>query len=485
MTWPDRVTDTYRLSILDPTQTVHEQRTYDAATGATLTTSITGLTGIPAAAQTRTNTTALYGTESAVFNPYSSGQPAWYALAQPAGRVKSVDGPRSDVTDTTYFIYYPFDATTVPNAADRGQLAATKNAGGHITRYENYDVFGHATRVIDGNGVVTESSYDVLGRLTTITLKGIVGCDTNVDVLCSTDLSTSRAYYNTTGPVKSVTTPIGGYTEYSYDGKGRLETTKRGTAANALTEQIALQYDTSTGRKSEERILGYANGSWSEKSARKFEYTADGKLKRVFYTPFQTPITTGSYDETVFAPNGDVSGIKDARHSTPNQTYSYDAAGRIESVSQLTKLSTSNWSTTSYTYYVDGNVKTVTDPNGNVTTYTADDFGQTIRTVSAVSGTSSSVYDVAGNLITSTDANAASTSRTFDALNRLLTSTATHGSDSEAISWSYDTAGAGAFRTGRIPSMTDPTGTTTYSYDRRGLLRQESRSGGGTVTKYG
>ena len=58
-----------------------------------------------------------------------------------------------------------------------------KNAAGHITRYENYDVFGNATRVIDPNGVAVERTFDPLGRLVTSTTKGVVGCNTADDPL--------------------------------------------------------------------------------------------------------------------------------------------------------------------------------------------------------------------------------------------------------------------------------------------------------------
>src|SRR5207244_13102637 len=92
------------------------------------------------------------------FDPGGSFSSAWLTLPQPSGLPKSIDGPRTDIVDITSLVYYPVDAS-VP-AMLRGRLAATKNAAGHITRFESYDGVGHATRMVDPNGVATESSFD-------------------------------------------------------------------------------------------------------------------------------------------------------------------------------------------------------------------------------------------------------------------------------------------------------------------------------------
>jgi RHS repeat-associated protein len=143
--------------------------------------------------------------------------------------------------------------------------------------------------------------------------------------------------------------------------------------------------------------------------------------------------------------------------------------------------------TTSYTYDVQDNLASVTDPNGNVTTYDYDDFGRMIRQVSSVTGTTTYGYDAAGNLTSSVDANGAATTRSYDAVNRVTLASATKGGSTETTTWVYDDPTANSYRRGRLSSMTDPTGTTTYSYDRRGLLRQESRTieGATYVTSFG
>jgi YD repeat-containing protein len=230
--WPEIATVTTTTSVLVPSQVRTVAVELDAGTGAITQQVTTGETGNPAQSVQYTTTTALYdGTEGAAFNPGGAFNAAWMTLAQPAGIRKSSDGPRADVADTTTWVYYPIDAA-VP-AIWRGRLAAVRNAGGHITRFENYDVFGNAARVIDPNGVATESTFDGAGRLLTSTLKAVAGCDTTADPLCATDILTSRTYQPALGPLASTTTPRGGITTYEYDGRGRTAATTRQVSAAA------------------------------------------------------------------------------------------------------------------------------------------------------------------------------------------------------------------------------------------------------------
>jgi RHS repeat-associated protein len=136
---------------------------------------------------------------------------------------------------------------------------------------------------------------------------------------------------------------------------------------------------------------------------------------------------------------------------------------------------------TRYAYDVQGNLTSVTDPNGNVTSYAYDDFGRMQRQTSLVSGVAIYTYDVAGNVLTTTDANGGTTTRTYDTLNRVLSSVATRGAATETVSWTYDDAAAGNFGIGQMATMTDPTGSTVYRYERRGLLQSEAKAIAGST----
>ena len=466
--WSDRPTSIITDSVLAPGQPVVETLAYDPVTGTVTTHSTTGYTGSPAAAHQRTTTTAPYnGSEGAAFDPGSVFSPGWLSLPQPAGLRKSVDGPRTDVSDVTSWVYYPIDAS-VP-ALLRGHIAATRNAAGHVTQFASYDVFGNATRVVDPNGVATESTYDSLGRLLTSTLKGVAGCDTTADPLCATDVTTTRIYTPLAGPLATEQRPNGGVTVYTYDNRGRTATISRGPSASSLVERITYSYDPASGNRSSEVTATFENGSWVTKRSESYTYNSDALLSSVVH-PDSSNVTYA------YGPDGILASVKDENHTSPNTSYTYDPAARLASVLQTLSTAAGGQITTRYAYDVQGHLTSVTDPNGNITTYVYDDFGQMLQQNSPVSGTTTYAYDDAGNLVSTTDANNATTTRTYDALNRVTSASSTGPSGTELVTTTYDDSTAGSFGIGRVASMSDPTGSTTCAYERRGLLRREMKT---------
>src|SRR5262249_52395372 len=69
-----------------------------------------------------------------------------------------------------------------------------------------------------------------------------------------------------------------------------------------------------------------------------------------------------------------------------------------------------------------------------------------------------------------------------DASNRLLTSTfQLAGTATETVTYAYDASSPGNYGKGRLSQMTDPSGSTTYTYERRGLTKSEVRNLLGTT----
>ena len=120
---------------------------------------------------------------------------------------------------------------------------------------------------------------------------------------------------------------------------------------------------------------------------------------------------------------------------------------------------------TLYSYDSAGHLTSVTDPNGNVTTYVVDDFGQTISTTSPVTGTTTATFDLAGNLLTRTNAASAVETRSYDLLGRLTSRNWTGGPSS---AWSYDSTTDGNLGKGRATESFSDSVTETLFYDRRG-----------------
>jgi RHS repeat-associated protein len=100
---------------------------------------------------------------------------------------------------------------------------------------------------------------------------------------------------------------------------------------------------------------------------------------------------------------------------------------------------------------------------------------------SPYTGVSTYVEDPAGNVTSRTDANGATTTMVYDALNRRTSAVSTRsGYTTETCSWAYDSTTAGNYGIGRLASVTDPTGSTTYTYERRGLRASQVQTVGST-----
>src|ERR1041385_5299445 len=364
------------------------------------------------------------------------------------------------------FVYYPID-NAVPGPW-RGHLAAVRNALGQIARYQDYDVFGHATTAIDPNGVTTRAAFDVLGRPLSSTIAAVSGCDTAADPLCATDLTATRSFASVGGPLASEQRPAGNATSYVYDSRGRVQTLTRGTASTG-DERIETTYDLTTGKKSSETLRAFQNNAWVTTKTESYAYTSDGHLSSVTHADNTKQLYT-------YLPDGTLASVQDENHATPNTVYDYDPAGRLSTVTQTLATASGGQIVTRYAYDTQGNLTSVTDPNGNVTTYVYDDFRRMRRQTSPVSGVTTYTYDAAGNVLTTTDANGATTTRTYDALNRVLSAVSARNSSSETVSWTYDDGTTGNFGIGRLATLTDPTGSTVYRYERRGLLRSEAKT---------
>jgi RHS repeat-associated protein len=500
--WPEKPTRIATPSVSAPGSHRRAEVAYHPITGVVIATNDVGFVGTEP--NQRGSLTTLYdarsnpegeggGGLSPAFEPGGTFLAEWLVLPQPALLTKSVDGPRVDAEDVTSFVYYPIH-DSVP-ALLRGRLAAQRNAAGHITRFESYDVFGNVTRTVDPNGVATETTSDILGRPATATIKGLPGCDPSSDSLCPVDLTTTRTYSPAAGPLLREQSPGGGITEYAYDARGRVSTISRGPSATDLRERMETTYDALTGKKSSERKLAFEGGAWVEKSRESYGYNSLAELQAVTHADSTSIAYT--YDAA-----GRVATIRDENHQAANTTYAYDAAGRLESVRQKLATAPGGWITTSYSYDLHGNLASVTDPNGNVTSYTYDDFGSMLRQVSPVTGASRYEYDSAGNLRRAVDANGMATDRSYDPLGRLVTAVSSAASPAppddgdgrdgetppppaplparpEVVTWVYDDPAPGRFALGRLSSMLDPAGTTVYDYERRGLVTREERTFGG------
>jgi YD repeat-containing protein len=485
-TWLDKISTVCRASVVESGQTTCDTFTYDSVTGKALQTGLTGWTwesGITVQ-KTALMTSTYYGqSESAVFNPATAAatlgvtivfDTAWASLPQPEAKLKEVDGPLTGNTDRTQYVYYPVDSSVPPSL--QGRVAATRNPTDDVTFFDGYDQLGNVTRTIDQRGVATSYTYDALGNLTEVTLEGQPGCDTVADPLCDDDLTTQYLYQD--GRFDTSITPLGHRqvtTLRDIWGRGAMsERYDASDLVNAL-ERRELILDPSTGAVLEEMFKSPDGlGGWTEDMSRELVIDGWGRL-------FQTvDPDTGAIEQYGYDPIGNMISYQDQNHDAANVRYEYDNLGRMLRLKQLeSPPDDDGWIVTEYGYDLHGNLTSVTDANGDTTSYEVDDFGHTCSITSPVTGTTTMSYDLAGKLVGKT--------YTIDAVAPVIVTETRSYSDAgriEALDWSdgiqtTQQVTFGYTSDSKTATTVDSFGDTveeSWTYDRRGLILSYMRS---------
>jgi YD repeat-containing protein len=91
--------------------------------------------------------------------------------------------------------------------------------------------------------------------------------------------------------------------------------------------------------------------------------------------------------------------------------------------------------------------------------------------VSPNRGTTNYIYDAAGNVISRTDARGITSTTTYDVLNRPLVTTY----PDETVTYSYD-ACSPPYGTGKLCSVVDGSGTTSFTYGSNGRLASKTQA---------
>jgi RHS repeat-associated protein len=359
------------------------------------------------------------------------------------GLLKSVDGPRSDVTDTTSFEY---DA--------QGNLYRTTNALGHVTTFNSYNAHGQATQVTDANGLVISFAYDLRQRLTDRCVGGTLpGCSggelTHLD-------------YWPTGLLKKVTNADGSYVEYTYDAAHRLTQINDGAlnkivyTLDAMGNRTAENtYDPGNAlRRTHSRVFNTLNQLWKDVNA-----AGTANVTTVF-----------GYDN-----NGNQTTTN--APLSRNSTSLYDELNRLK---QITDPASGN---TLFGYDANSNLTSVTDPRSLVTSYTYTGFGELKTQTSPDTGLTTNTYDSGGNLDTSTDSRGTVTDYGYDAANRMTSVSFTKsGVTDQTISYSYDT---GTNQLGLLTGASDANHSLAWNYDTKGRITGKGQTVGGVTLSMG
>jgi RHS repeat-associated protein len=378
-------------------------------------------------------------------------------------------GNRTSVTDasgTTDYEYNDLDWLTkitdpAPVNPSNGQVLPRP-----VTQF-GYDPDGNRTAVIDGRGNLTSQTFNVWGLPEKRT------------VPATAQQSTAQTWltgYNPDGTVDRTLAPGGVFTDYSYDGLGRL------------TSQSA-------------------SGGGAASATRSFGYDAADRL-----TSINTPVGTNqtfSYDDrglllgsagpegtpTVNVYSGTAPLLQSSTDAAGTTTYTYNSGTSDVATATDTMTGTGR----AYSYNTDGQVTSeVNRVNGtpvSLRSHEYDGLGRpSLDKITNASGqvtvATSQTWDAVGNLLTDatygTGVDPYSTAYTYDSNDRLTTArrTSASGTIAELFTWdaasNRTSASTGTCTDAQCSGGPSNVTTTAFSYDARNRVQSSTTTGGAT-----
>ncbi len=368
------------------------------------------------------------------------------------GLLRSVDGPRTDVSDLTTFAYRMADApscaaspTTCPWR--KGDLWTVTDPLGHVTEILAHDGAGRVASLVEPSGLRTDFEYHPRGWLAARKVRG-------ADDASEADDRITRIHYDPAGLVERTVDADGVAIDYLYDAAHRLVHIE-----DSLGNHIAYDLDPA-GNRTGEQVRDPGNALMRTltrvfNTLGELETELDADLHPVDYT----------YDT-----NGNPVSRTDAHDVLDLQEF--DPLNRLRaSIRDVDGIE----ARTTLDHDVLDQVRSVEDPKGLLTTYTRNGFGEVVALSSPDTGLSETEYDAGGNAVLFVDARGIEEIRVHDAAGRLVERAFSDATP--AIQYTYDvqdaacTAIAGIHPgRGRLTALRDESGTTHYCHDRFGRV---------------
>lgn len=355
---------------------------------------------------------------------------SWAFTYNANGQPLTINGPRTDVSDVTTLAYY--DCST---GNECGQLASITNALGYVTAFDAYDGAGRVIQMTEPNGLVTTLSYDARGRVTSITETPPAG-----------SARTTSMTYDGIGQLLTHSLPNGVVLTYTY-----TDAHYPASVTDNLGNRISYSYD----------VMGELIGEDSFDPANNLQhaiaYTNDVNYRL-------DTIESGGFTTDL---SFDLVGnrIEEIEPGNATTQHVYDALNRLQTTTDaLTGV-------TAFSYDDHDNLTQVAAPNGATTDYVYDGLSNLVAETSPDRGITTYTHDDAGNPLTATDARGIASTYTYDALNRLTS--VSYPDSSENVVYAYDDAPSNGI--GRMTSISDSSGTTTYTYDEFGNIATDVR----------
>jgi RHS repeat-associated protein len=360
--------------------------------------------------------------------------------------------PQSLVTTNVYDALGRLIQTTHPDGGvtrqgydENGNLTSEINALGRETRHE-HDELNRRTRTIHPDATTEETVYDAEGQvLSQIDRRGE---------------ATSFAY-TLRGTIQSTTAPDGSVKTREYDAANRLVATRDENGSRTVRElddaSRIVKVTDPLGNATEFTYDAMGNRT-SERNPKGETIAFEFDVRRLLV---KTTYPDGTDERTQYTANAPPMPLRMRDRAGRETLFGYDLNMRLTSV---TDPMGSTWA---FTYDETGNRASQTDPNGRVTRFEFDEVGRETRRVLPGGLAQLREYDAAGNLIERTDFGGAVTAYVYDEMNRLVERVHPDGS---YVQWVYTPSG-------KVASVIDDRGTTTYAYDIRDRLASIAQPG--------
>ena len=349
-------------------------------------------------------------------------------------------------------------ATTQWTYAPDGGIATQIDPRGKITTYSR-DLLRRETSKTDPLGHTTSWAYDAVGNVLTTTFA---------------DATTASTTYDAMNRPLTSTDALGQTTTYSYHPDGSLA---------SLTDARSSAYTFLVDNLSRRTRMNYPGGSYET-------WTYDANSNMTQYR------TRSGVTMTCTIDNRNRDTFCDWSDSTPDVSKTYDAAGRVLSLSNSVAASTFAYDTANqllsesitiggltgaktvaYTYDVDGKRATLTDPNGSVIVYSYTGRNQVASIVAdGPPPLATFTYDAAGNRLSRSLENGITSTYAYDNDGQLTS--LSHGASVETLTYTYD---AMHRRTGEARSSAP---ARAFGYDPTGQLTAVNQSGGNATFAY-
>lgn len=361
--------------------------------------------------------------------------------------------PTGVETVTTLFDYdklnrvikttYADSSTTQTTYNSIGKQATTVDQLGRTTRYE-YDELGRLAKTTFPDGTTETSSFDAEGRRVRSTDRENRATTYQYDklgrlrVTTFADNATSETVYDLAGQVTRSFDARRTATDFAYDDSGR-----RTRVTNALGQVTQFGYD---------KVGNQTSITDASNVVTQFQYDANNRRTITRYADLTT-------DQVGYDAAGRSSSKTDQAGRVTQ--YRYDKLGRLTQVIDALNQSTF------YTYDEAGNRTSQRDARTNTTRFEYDKMGRRTKRTLPLGQSETFQYDAAGNMRSKTDFNGRTTTYQYDPNNNWLTrKTPDAAFNAQPITFAY-------WQGGQRRTMTDPSGTTNYTYDLRDRLLQK------------